>query len=308
MSASQPDADAQPDPRHTGRSIPDVFREAFDHDYSALESSARVGDEFNQITDRFAFGEMWPASELDDRRKILVSVACVAASGGDELSALLRAGLHLGVAAKELQEVFHQIAPYVGISRTRHGLQELDKLVDAPIGIQSTVTEDDRLAKGIAAQKAMFGDGIDAMRENAPEDEGFIQDALSAYSNDAFVEYFVEQSLLQPIAQLDAAKLGIANVTIEPGCRNNWHIHHARRGGGQILMCTAGEGWYQEEGKPAVSMTEGSTVVIPPNVKHWHGAKADSWFSHIAISVPGEETSNEWLEPVSDEEYQSLTS
>ena len=129
MSASQPDADAQPDPRHTGRSIPDVFREAVDHDYSALESSARVGDEFNQITDRFAFGEMWPASELDDRRKILVSVACVAASGGDELSALLRAGLHLGVAAKELQEVFHQIAPYVGISRTRHGLQELDKLV-----------------------------------------------------------------------------------------------------------------------------------------------------------------------------------
>ena len=179
MSASQPDP--QPDPRHTGRSIPDVFREAFDHDYSALESSERVGDEFNQITDRFAFGEMWPASERDDRRKILVSVACVAASGGDELSALLRSGLHLGVAAKELQEVFHQIAPYVGISRARHGLQELDKLVDAPIGIQSTVTEDDRLAKGIAAQKAMFGDGIDAMRENAPEDEGFIQDALSAY-------------------------------------------------------------------------------------------------------------------------------
>lgn len=127
-------------------------------------------------------------------------------------------------------------------------------------------------------------------------------------SNDAFAEYFVGQSFLQPIAQLDEANLGIANVTFEPGCRNNWHIHHARRGGGQILMCTAGEGWYQEEGKAPVSMTEGSTVVIPPNVKHWHGAKADSWFSHIAISVPGDETSNEWLEPVSDEEYQSLTS
>ena len=127
-------------------------------------------------------------------------------------------------------------------------------------------------------------------------------------SNDAFAEYFVGKSFLQPITQLDEANLGIANVTFEPGCRNNWHIHHARRGGGQILMCTAGEGWYQEEGKAPVSMTEGSTVVIPPNVKHWHGAKADSWFSHIAISVPGEETSNEWLEPVSDEEYQSLTS
>lgn len=127
-------------------------------------------------------------------------------------------------------------------------------------------------------------------------------------SNDTFAEYFVGKSFLQPIAQLDEANLGIANVTFEPGCRNNWHIHHARRGGGQILMCTAGEGWYQEEGKAPVSMTEGSTVVIPPNVKHWYGAKADSWFSHIAISVPGDETSNEWLEPVSDEEYQSLTS
>lgn len=127
-------------------------------------------------------------------------------------------------------------------------------------------------------------------------------------SNDAFAEYFVGQSFLQPIAQLDEAGLVIANVTFEPGCRNNWHVHHARRGGGQILMCTAGEGWYQEEGEAPVSMTEGSTVVIPPNVKHWHGAKAGSWFSHIAISVPGDETSNEWLEPVSDEEYQSLTS
>ena len=126
--------------------------------------------------------------------------------------------------------------------------------------------------------------------------------------NDAFAEYFVGQSFLQPIAQLDEAGMGIANVTFEPGCRNNWHIHHARSGGGQILMCTAGEGWYQVEDKAPVTMTEGSAAAIPPNVKHWHGAKADSWFSHIAISVPGEETSNEWLEPVSDEEYQSLTS
>ena len=125
---------------------------------------------------------------------------------------------------------------------------------------------------------------------------------------DVFAEYFVGQSFLQPIAQLDEAGMGIANVTFEPGCRNNWHIHHARSGGGQILMCTAGEGWYQEEDKAPVTMTEGSAAAIPPNVKHWHGAKADSWFSHIAISVPGEETSNEWLEPVSDEEYQSLTS
>lgn len=89
-------------------------------------------------------------------------------------------------------------------------------------------------------------------------------------------------------------------------CRNNWHIHHAKSGGGQLLICTAGEGWYQEDGKDALSLHEGSVVMIPANVKHWHGAKKDSWFSHIAVEVPGEECGNEWCEPVSDEQYSSL--
>ena len=98
----------------------------------------------------------------------------------------------------------------------------------------------------------------------------------------------------------------LANVTFEPGCRNNWHIHHAKSGGGQMLVCTAGEGWYQEEGKEAVSLEPGSVIVIPPNVKHWHGAKRDSWFSHIAIEVPGEDCQNEWCEAVTDDEYNKL--
>lgn len=89
-------------------------------------------------------------------------------------------------------------------------------------------------------------------------------------------------------------------------CRNNWHIHHAKSGGGQILVCTAGSGWYQEEGKAAVSLEPGTVITIPAEVKHWHGAKKDSWFSHIAVEVPGEETSNEWLEPVNDAEYNGL--
>lgn len=89
-------------------------------------------------------------------------------------------------------------------------------------------------------------------------------------------------------------------------CRNNWHIHHAKSGGGQLLICTAGEGWYQEEGKEPVSLTPGKVIVIPAEVKHWHGAKKDSWFSHIAIEMPGEECSNEWCEPVTDEEYNKL--
>lgn len=123
--------------------------------------------------------------------------------------------------------------------------------------------------------------------------------------NDAFAEYFIGQSYLNPLVGPDA-NLFLANVTFEPGCRNNWHIHHSTNGGGQILICVDGEGWYQEEGKPAQSLKPGDVVEIAPNVKHWHGAKSDSWFSHIAIEVPGENTSNEWLEEVSDEEYSKL--
>lgn len=98
----------------------------------------------------------------------------------------------------------------------------------------------------------------------------------------------------------------LANVTFEPGCRNDWHIHRATKGGGQILLCVEGEGWYQEEGKPAQRLIPGDVVTIPANVKHWHGAQKDSWFSHIAVEVPGEETKTEWLERVSESEYDCL--
>jgi len=124
--------------------------------------------------------------------------------------------------------------------------------------------------------------------------------------NDMYAQYFVGNSYLNPLTKPGEAPLFLANVTFEPGCRNNWHIHHAKSGGGQLIICTAGEGWYQAEGEAAVSLSEGSVVYIPAEIKHWHGAKADSWFSHLAISVPGDETSNEWLEPVDDEEYNNL--
>lgn len=124
--------------------------------------------------------------------------------------------------------------------------------------------------------------------------------------NDGYAQYFSGASFLNPLTELGKAPVFLANVTFEPGCRNNWHIHHAKSGGGQILVCTAGEGWYQEEGKEAISLTPGKVVTIPANVKHWHGAKADSWFSHIAVECPGEETSNEWCEPVTDEMYRNL--
>ena len=123
--------------------------------------------------------------------------------------------------------------------------------------------------------------------------------------NDAYAKYFVGNSYLNPLVD-NTSPIFLANVTFEPGCRNNWHIHHSKNAGGQILICTAGYGWYQEEGKEAVSLEPGKVIVILANVKHWHGAKKDSWFSHIAIEVPGEETSNEWCEAVSYEEYNKL--
>lgn len=121
--------------------------------------------------------------------------------------------------------------------------------------------------------------------------------------NDGFAQYFSGKSYLSPVS---TEQVGIFNVTFEPGCRNNWHIHHAEKGGGQILICVGGRGWYQEWGKPAVEMKAGDCVNIPAGVKHWHGAAADSWFSHLAVEVPGEGTSNEWLEPVDDAEYAKL--
>ena len=124
--------------------------------------------------------------------------------------------------------------------------------------------------------------------------------------NDAFAQYFVGNSFLNPLVDFEDNLLFVANVTFEPGCRNNWHIHHAESGGGQILLCIAGKGWYQEEGCEPVELKSGMIVEIGPNVKHWHGAQKDSWFSHIAIEVEGLNTSNEWLEEVSDEYYNQL--
>lgn len=116
-------------------------------------------------------------------------------------------------------------------------------------------------------------------------------------------KYFIGTSYLK---MLTTEGVSIGNVTFEPACRNNWHIHHAKSGGGQILLVTGGEGWYQEWGKSAQALKTGDVVVIPANTKHWHGAAKNSWFSHLSVEVPGVDTHNEWLEPVSDAEYEKL--
>ncbi len=130
---------------------------------------------------------------------------------------------------------------------------------------------------------------------------------LSAFSagrsNDGFAQHFTGRSYLN---MLSTKQVMVGNVTFEPGCRNDWHIHHADEGGGQMLLVTAGRGWYQEEGKPARELRPGDVINIPANVKHWHGAARDGWFQHLAIEVPGVNTSTEWCERVDDEEYEKL--
>lgn len=125
--------------------------------------------------------------------------------------------------------------------------------------------------------------------------------------NTAYAQYFIGNSFLNPLKIGGGeSPINVANVTFEPGCRNNWHVHHATKGGGQVIICTAGSGWYQLEGQPAVSMKAGDIAYFPAGIKHWHGAAADSWFSHLAFELPGENTSNEWLEPVTDDVYSKL--
>ena len=124
--------------------------------------------------------------------------------------------------------------------------------------------------------------------------------------NTAFANYFVGESFLKPLTDMKAGEIPIFNVTFEPGCRNNWHIHNAKSGGGQMLICVGGRGWYQEEGKNAVELLPGSVVNIPVGVKHWHGAAKNSWFSHLALEIPGEDGSSSWCERVSEEDYGKL--
>ena len=116
-------------------------------------------------------------------------------------------------------------------------------------------------------------------------------------------QFFIGRSYLHPVS---TEQVPMFNVTFEPGCRNNWHIHHAKSGGGQMLICIGGRGWYQEWGKEAVALIPGTVIHIPAEVKHWHGAAADSWMSHLAVEIEGEDCSNEWCEPVSNEEYNKL--
>ncbi len=190
-----------------------------------------------------------------------------------------------------LKGVAPQLKAHVGGARNM-GLSDAEiHAIPVTLGERVGDTESYRAAKAIAE---VYGESF---KEGEPvENMIFPKGSL----NTAYAKYFIGNSYLAP---LGVDQLGMANVTFEPGCRNNWHIHHK---GGQILICVGGRGWYQEWGKPARALKPGDVVNIAPEVKHWHGAAADSWFQHIAIAVPAEGATNEWLEPVTDEEYGKL--
>ena len=237
--------------------------------------------EFAHYNDDVLFGENWNNQDIDVKTRSIITVVALMAQGITDSSLkfhLQNAKAH-GVTQKEIAAIITHAAFYAGWPKG-WAVFNLAKEVWEP-GEGDLPYEDE--AKRAHAKSMVFPIG---------------------QPNTAFAQYFIGNSYLAPVS---TSQVGIFNVTFETGCRNNWHIHHAKQCGGQILVCVAGRGYYQEEGKDAIEMKPGDVVNIPAGVKHWHGAAPDSWFSHLAVEVPGVEGSNEWLEPVGDDVYGKLT-
>ena len=240
------------------------------------DSLGEFAPDFAHYNDDILFGENWNNQDIDLKTRCIITVVALMSSGitDSSLRYHLENAKKNGVTKAEIAAIITHTAFYVG------------------------------WPKGWAAFN---------MAKEIWNEAGSVNDAKAAHAasmvfpigepNDAYAQYFIGQSYLAPIS---SSQVGVFNVTFEPGCRNNWHIHHADKGGGQILVCVAGRGYYQEWGKAAKELNPGDVVNIPVGVKHWHGAAKDSWFSHLAVEVPGENTSNEWLEKVSDDEYSKL--
>lgn len=237
------------------------------------EKLGKLAPKFAELNDDVLFGEVWSREDkLSLRDRSIATISALMAGGlFPQLKSHFEMGRKHGITKEEAIEIVTQLAFYSGWPKAWSAFPLINEVYADEI-----------------AEKTHGG----AFGMGEP--------------NTAFAKYFKGNSYLKPLTKPGESAVFLANVTFEPGCRNNWHIHHASKGGGQILICVEGEGWYQEEGKEAQSLKPGDVITIPANVKHWHGAKKDSWFSHIAVEVPGEETSNEWCEAVSDEEYEKL--
>ena len=228
-----------------------------------------LAPKFAELNDDVLFGEVWSRTDkLSLKERSIVTVTCLISRGiiDNSLKSHLMNAKNNGVSKEEMVELITQLAFYAGWP-----------LAWAAFPLIRETYKDEK-----TSFEPMFGLGV---------------------KNDAYKDYFIGQSYINPVV---TEGIKIFNVTFEPGCRNNYHIHHAKSGGGQILLAVDGIGYYQEAGKEAIILRPGDSVFIKPNVKHWHGATKNSYFSHLAIDVPGEDTSNVWLEPVADEEYDKL--
>ena len=233
------------------------------------ERLGTIAPKFAELNDDVLFGEVWSREDrLSARDRSMITIAALFSAGlYPQLKAHSVIGKEHGITKDEAVEIVTQLAFYCGWPKAWSAF---------PL-IAEVYGED---CETLPALTLPIGD-----------------------PNTAFAKYFIGQSYFKPLTM---EQVPTFNVTFEPGCRNNWHIHHASEGGGQLLICVHGRGWYQEEGKAPIEMTPGTVINIPANVKHWHGAAADSWFQHIAQEIPGENTSTEWCEQVSDEEYGKL--
>ena len=232
---------------------------------------------FAELNDDVLFGEVWSRTDrLGLRDRSLVTIVSLISQGITDNSLIyhLQSAKNNGITRTEIAEIITHVAFYAGWPKAWAAFN---------------------LAKGVWADETAGEDAKSAFQREMIFPIG--------EPNTAYAKYFTGNSYLAPVSR---EQVNISNVTFEPGCRNNWHIHHATQGGGQMLIGVAGRGWYQEEGKSAVEILPGTVIHIPAGVKHWHGAAHDSWFAHLAFEIAGENASNEWLEPVTDAEYNKL--
>ena len=230
---------------------------------------------FAHLNDDVLFGEVWNGGVIDVKTRCIITVVSLMASGITDSSLtyhLQNAKAH-GVTKEEIAAIITHATMYVGW----------------PKGWAVF-----RLAKEV------WNEETPALTEKEKYQNTIF---FPVGEVNPYGKFFVGQSYLASVTE---EQIPVHNVTFEPGCRNNWHIHHAKSGGGQMLICVGGRGYYQEWGKAPVEMTPGTVVNIPANVKHWHGAAPTSWFSHLAIEVAGEETRTEWLEAVDAGDYGKL--
>ena len=241
--------------------------------------------EFAHLNDDILFGEVWSRNDLLSLRdRSLVTITSLISQGitDSSLKYHLQSAKNNGITRTEIAEIITHMAFYAGWPKAWAAFN---------------------LAKEV------WTDETDTSNEDTHDQLTF----PIGEPNTAYAKYFIGNSHLAPLTPKNLGEgektvLPMSNVTFEPGCRNNWHIHHGAR---QILICVSGKGWYQEWGKPAIALNTGDVIDIPEGVKHWHGAQKDSWFQHIVTHVEVENSCpgsapNEWLEPVSDEEYDKL--